>query len=136
MLLHGAEFILNGMELDWKRIVRDTVIIFVLIFIVGYVVGVIGRAVGLSEMMISAWISLSNLISASAGFAYSAYTVREKLWQHLIGVAVTIWFVSLINIPLGYQDLREWMFGLTGILVFMTIGGGIGFVLRKLRGKI
>lgn len=120
---------MRHMHLNWRLIGIHALIIFALTVVGGFLVGFIGGFFG-SALPIYA-LAISNLIAASAGFAYSAYTVREKRWAHLGTVALVLWLMSLINPILGLATLGEWMLSFIAIVFFMAIGGGVGAFIAK-----
>ena len=120
---------MKRMHLNWRLIGIHAVIIFALTVVGGFLVGFVGGFFG-SGMPIYA-LAISNLISASAGFAYSAYKVSEKRWAHLGAVALVLWLMSLINPLLGLATFGEWVLSLIAIIFFMVIGGGVGALIAK-----
>lgn len=115
-------------KLDWKHILIDSVIIFVLTFFGGLVVGLLAGLTGAQLSL--AMLGLVNVLCASAGFAIASYRKTEDRWPHLFVVALIFWLTGLINVITGFTNMGGWLTSLVPSLVFMAIGGGIGMALR------
>lgn len=120
---------MRHMHLNWRLIAIHALIIFALTVAGGFLVGFVGGFFGSAPSMYA--LAISNLIAASAGFAYSAYKVREKRWAHLGTVALVLWLMSFINPIFGFSTFGEWILSLIAIILFMAIGGGIGALIAK-----
>ncbi len=121
------------MHLNWRRVAIHAVIVFALTIIGGFVVGMIAGLIGGPAPLM--WLAVSNLVFASAGFAYSAYQTHEKRWAHIAAVALVLWLFSLINPLLGFASFLEWLLSLLAILVFMVVGGGVATLIEKYRSR-
>ncbi len=120
------------MNLNWKRVGLDVLIIFVLTLIGGFIVGaILGSSGSLTSNSVILWTALSNIIFASAGFAYSAYKTTVNRWAHLVAVGGCVWALSLINVIMQYATIQDWLLSIIPIIVFIGIGGGIGTLLAK-----
>ena len=117
------------MNLQWKTVGRDVLVIFLLTAIGGFCIGLVNGTTG-SELPIM-WLAVSNLIFGTAGFAYSASKTAENRWAHLVAVALGVWILSLMNPLLGLVTISEWMLSIISIFVFMGIGGAIGAAIAK-----
>jgi hypothetical protein len=118
------------MNLNWKRIGRDSLIVFVLTFVGGFLVGLLTGYTG-GDPSLYLWISLSNFVLGTAGFAYSWYHARS--WKHVFAVAVVVWVISLINVTLAQVTISQWFAGIVPVLIFMALGAGVGGLLHRLR---
>lgn len=119
------------MHLNWRLIAIHALIVFALTVLGGFIVGFVGSFMGAATPIYA--LAISNLIAASAGFAYSAYKVHEKRWAHLGAVALILWLMSLINPIFGFSTFGEWILSLIAIVIFMAVGGGVGTLIAKYR---
>src|SRR3989344_9283612 len=117
------------MNLQWKTIARDIVIIFILTFIGGICVALIGDITGMA--VTSVGLALSNLLFGSAGFAYSSAKISENRWSHLAVVALGVWVLSSTNVMFGLVTPANWLVAIIPVFVFMAIGGAIGALIAK-----
>ncbi len=121
------------MHLNWKLVALHALIVFALTILGGFSVGFITSISGTPAPLTV--LAITNLVFASAGFAYAAYKTREKRWAHLSAVALVLWIFSLMNLVLGFATFLEWALSLIVILVFMLVGGGTGILIEKFKKK-
>lgn len=120
------------MNLNWKRVALDVLIIFVLTLIGGFIVGaVLGSTAALTSNSVILWTALSNIVFASAGFAYAAYKTSQNRWAHLVAVGGCVWVLGIINVIMKFASIQDWLLSIIPIIVFVAIGGGIGTLLAK-----
>lgn len=115
------------MSLDWKRIARDTALVFVLGVLGGIVLGVAGFRTN-DPSAIPA-LSAMNFAAGVLGFTIVGVCTPQKRWRHLVLVAGALWLVNLLGIPLRGGTLEDWAFGLGGIAINVVIGGGLSCLL-------
>ena len=122
------------MRIDWKRLCIDAAVLFLLTFVGGFLVGFLA---GLNAQQINLpLLGLSNLILATVGFAISSYRIREGRWVHLALLAGIFWISGLVNAVIGFTDFSGWLMSAVPTLVFMALGGGIGWAMAKNRSSI
>ena len=127
--MHATGIECADMNLQWKTIARDIVIIFILTFIGGICVALIGDITGMA--VTSVGLALSNLLFGSAGFAYSSAKISENRWSHLAVVALGVWVLSSTNVMFGLVTPANWLVAIIPVFVFMAIGGAIGALIAK-----
>lgn len=112
------------MEIKWKAVIRDVIIIWILTFLGGYVVAV---ATAPSSPNLNA-VAISNLIFLIVGFTISGCIEKVKRFNHLSIVALAVWLAGLFNVLFLDKSMIDWLSGILAIAITMLIGGLISFI--------
>ncbi len=121
------------MHLNWKRVSLHALTVFALSLVAGFGMGLVGGVMKTPVPML--WLALCNLVFASAGFAYAAYTTHDKRWAHLAAVALVLWLLSMVTPIFGLATWLEWLFSAVPVLIFMIVGGGAATLFEKFRSR-
>lgn len=115
--------------MNWKTILRDTLLVWGLSLVGGFIVGfsfaMRGAAGDQTEMML---IALSNIICSIIGFTISGCLARKNRFQHLFWVALMTWLTSLFNVVVMGFPFGQWALSIILIMVLMGAGGGLSFI--------
>ena len=114
--------------MDWKRIIRDVVLIMLLTAVGGFLVAMLAATSGTKVSMPA--IAVSNIGLAALGFAVSGSLTRTHRVRHLLTVAALVWVASLVNVPLGVP-VAQWALGSIAILFACAIGGAVAALIFR-----
>ena len=113
------------MEINWKHVGRDVLIIFGLTFVGGFIVGFTSAISGTSAN--AAYLGLSNIIFGTLGFAISYLWTQTGRLNHILAVAAGTWIFSFINVLFGFGTVGTWIFALIPVLLMAGLGSLIGW---------
>lgn len=124
------------MDIKWRAVIRDVLIIFALTFLGGFVAGFATALAGSAiEFNIMA-IAVSNVIFMVVGFTISGALAKENRFKHLLHVAIGVWLSSLINVAFFGTTLANWVFSIAFVIIAMGIGGALSFLFVRSPGKM
>jgi len=113
------------MNIDWKRVLIDSTIVFLSSVVTGFISGLLVAALHLSDQG-ALIILILNPLAIMAAFAYASARIPEYPWKHLFLVAVVVWLISVIQPLVGAFSYMDWLISIVIIIVLMGIGGAIG----------
>lgn len=114
--------------MEIKAVLRDALGIFGMTFCAGFVIGTQRLDPGLSELLISA----ASFAVILFGFCACGVRAKDNRIPHLFAVAIGLWLLSTINIPLGISTVMQWLLlVLPLILILGSIGGGISYLIAR-----
>jgi hypothetical protein len=113
--------------MNWKGVLRDSLIVLGLTLAGGFVIGLSAPSDPLSRALA---IAASNIIFMTIGFTISGAIVKVGRFKHLFKVAIVSWLICIFNVLLGFSFF-QWLFGLVYALIAMCIGGGLSFLFAK-----
>lgn len=120
--------------MNWKVVIRDSLIFMGLTFlggiVVGFVFGLLGERAS-PKMQIG--IAFSNILFGIFAFTISGCLVKANRFRHLFFVALVTWLLSLINLFFGYS-FSQWLLGAITMLIMMGLGGALSFLFVSNRG--
>jgi len=94
------------MKPNWKAVIRDSLMIYALTFFAGFIIALTGVE------KTQAYLALTAATATIVGFSISGAIAKHHRFKHLAWVALVLWVVSLLNIPLGGQRLPtgSWLY--------------------------
>lgn len=113
------------MEINWKHVARDVLIIFALTFVGGFIVGFSSAISGNTTS--AAYLGLSNIIFGTLGFAISYLWTTTGRVNHLLAVAGGTWVLSFVNVLFGFGTVGTWIFALIPVLLMAGLGSLVGW---------
>lgn len=116
---------------NWKAIIRDVAIICGLTGLAGFVIAFVP-----GEEFPTLALSMANFLFGTVGFIISGCLTKINRFRHMVKVAIGVWLISLVNIPLAGTTLGRWFLSIIFILVMMVIGGRISFLFVKVPPKM
>jgi small neutral amino acid transporter SnatA (MarC family) len=108
---------------NWKRVIRDAVLISLLTFVGGFLMSFIGKASMLA-------VGASNIGLSIIGFAISGSLTRTNRLDHLLRVSILVWVICLVNLFFG-ASLTQWLSSSIAILFSCAVGGGISALIFR-----
>ena len=115
--------------MHWINVLRDVALIYILLVAGFLAVEAMAGPEGLSSGSTVLWLVLLT----SAGFAVSGALAGSARWGHLVAVAVVAWLLSMSALILFHISFAEWLAALPFLLVCMTLGGGLSYLLPRPR---
>jgi hypothetical protein len=113
--------------IDRGRVVRDAAFIAALVVLGGLVVSMLfGGGRGALPMP---HVALSNLLLGTLGFLICGRRVRAFRGRHLFTVALIVWLVSIVSVPLLGITIGQWLASALAIFVACLVGGGLAAAL-------
>jgi hypothetical protein len=113
--------------IDRGRVVRDAAFIAALVVVGGLVVSMLfGGGRGALPMP---HVALSNLLLGTLGFLLCGRRARGFRGRHLFTVALLVWLVSIVNVPLLGITIGQWLASALAIFVACLVGGGLAAAL-------
>ena len=97
--------------------------IYALTALGGFVIGLTGAEGAQANTAVIA----SNTIFAIVGFSISGAIAKHHRFKHLARVALVLWGVSLLNIPLLGGTIIHWLIGIFWIFAWMGLGGALSY---------
>lgn len=118
--------------MNWKSVLRDALLIFLLTAVGGFLVAFFeGATGGKAPPALSFALSV---VLAIFGFAISGSLTRVRRWRHLLTVAAAVWLLGLVNLALGANAI-QWLSTGLPILIACGIGGALAALLIDARNN-
>jgi hypothetical protein len=115
--------------MHWGRVVRDAVGIALLVGVGGLLVSaLVGHGQGALPMPM---VAASNVALTVVGFVVAGALTRELRGRHLLAVAVLVWLIGIVNVPLLGITLAQWAASALAVLVAYLLGGAIASALFR-----
>lgn len=111
----------------WKALFRDTLVIFILTGLVGFVLAYAAKG---TPVPMDA-IALGNIIFMTVGFTISGGMAKDDRFQHLSGVAISVWLFSLVNLFIAPVRFTDWLWGVIPVIIAMVVGGLLSFLFSR-----
>jgi hypothetical protein len=115
--------------MNWKIIIRDVLIIWVLTSLGGFFVG-LGAGAAHIKPPIEA-IGLANIICGTIGFGLIGCLTPHNRLKHLLIIGALTWITSVVNVIFFGVIILYWFLGLISILLMLLVGGGLSYLIRK-----
>ena len=122
--------------MSWKRIIKYTLILFIVTFAVSFPFGYIDGFLTSRGRSIPQWFGavhfISMVLSSIAVFIFLSRSESDDVWKSAFTVATLSWILSFpINVLAIGQPILVWAVSLFYTLWFMAIGVPIGRKLIK-----
>jgi len=115
--------------MHWGRVVRDAIGIALLVGVGGLLVSsVFGHGRGALPMPM---VAVSNVLLTLLGFVVAGALTRELRGRHLLAVAVLVWLIGIVNVPLLGITIAQWVASALAIFVAYLLGGAIASALFR-----
>jgi len=133
---HNVADVSREVEVNWKLVARDTLILWCFTalggMVVGFALGLMGAAQSPKAMIA---IGFSNLVLGIVGFAIVGALAKANRFRHLLVVTIAVWITSLVNVPIFGVGIGHWALSLLFLLLIMLVGGGISLLLTARPAK-
>jgi hypothetical protein len=106
------------MEIRWRDVVRDIVIVFVLTAVGGFIVGVTGVTAG--RRMIAA--AASNLLLGTVAFTIVGCLHESRRVVHTCTAALGNWILGLGLVAAGAATVLQWTMSVVPMLLTAALG--------------
>lgn len=118
--------------MNWRRVARDTLIVWLATGLgglaVGFSFGLLGATQSPKFMMA---IGFANMLFSVVAFAIVGILTKDNRFRHLLIVMLASWVASFVNVVFFGFTIRQWIFSLPLSAVLMLVGGGIALLIAK-----
>src|SRR5438067_10287880 len=118
------------MRINWRAVVRDAVLIYLLTFLGGFVLGFSGIRVAENPTV---YRLVSSFLSVVA-LTISACIMKSNRLRHLFLVVVAVWIIASTNIPLGFETFSSWFGSIVYFAILALVAWGLSYVFLRLAG--
>ena len=118
------------MFINWRAVVRDAVLIYLLIFLGGFVLGFSGIRVAEHPTV---YRLMGNFLTVVA-LTISACIMKSNRLRHLLLVVVAVWIIASTNIPLGFKTFASWFGSIVYFAILALLAWGLSYVFLRLAG--
>jgi hypothetical protein len=121
---------------DWKRIIKFSIILFLTTAIVGFIFGILIGLMSLKGDSIPKWVSLGQGLAVGLAsiivFARLGYLQRTRSLYHVLMVGLICWlFTSTMNVLFLHTPIATLSSGLAANIINAVVGGTIGTIIYK-----
>jgi hypothetical protein len=111
-------------------VIRDIGILMILTAVGGFIVGYYSSmsSVEISQEDLYILVAPANILLGTIGFVISGARARRRKWIHLFAVAIGLWLIGFINVPLLGLTFIDWITSLLFILIMMLVGGALSYL--------
>jgi len=117
--------------MNWKAVVRDVLIVWILTalggFVIGLTAGVVGRG-AISPPQLQTVVGISNFLFGIVAFTIVGALAKINRFRHLLIVALWTWILSIANIFVMGITFVQWLGASIFLLIVMAIGGLTSFL--------
>jgi len=114
--------------MNWRALLRDVVLLFLLTGVGGFLFGFFAAAGGTEPSI--PLLAVINVGLMIVGFSISGSLTRIRRVWHLFAVATLTWVLSLVNLLFGTAP-QEWLLSGIGVLFSCAVGGAISALLFR-----
>ena len=119
--------------MNWRRVVRDTLIVWFATALGGAVVGFCFALLGAMESpKLSVAIGFTNVVFSLVAFSIVAVLAKEGRLRHLAIVALASWVLGLVNVAFFGVTFWRWLLSIFVLAIFALIGGTIAWLITFL----
>lgn len=115
---------------DFKMVMRDTIVILCLIFIGTFVFVAILGAAGAQKLPVNA-IAASNILLGAVGFTISGLSKKANRFTHMLKVAFGVWLIGSMNVVFFQTTVEQWFSSIFFILIMMGAGIGASYMISR-----
>ena len=120
------------MTINWRRVARDTLIVWLATVLGGLAVGFSFGLLGATQSpKLGVAIAFTNMVFGIVAFAIVGLLTRADRLRHLSVVVLASWLVNLLNVPLFGFTIGQWALSLPFLAVFMLIGCAIAWLISR-----
>ncbi len=113
----------------WRSLMRDALLLYLLTFWSGVVLGLSGFAP--TQANVPLFLLVSNILLV-IGFGIAGVVTPYQRWHYLPAVAMLLWLMCLVNVPMGFDSVGSWFLSSISYLINVAIGGGISHLITRL----